>query len=216
MLLFPMALGIIPVPGLGRGRGRAGGIQTGLVSGAAEGGGELGSHLHLAACILPQLSSVGQRGDVLAAVTHGLHLYPSPIYELSLLCCWSGAISPVTCRRPGICRQEVISFIYPRSSFLSCELWVFSAPLLSKGAGARPVLVCWQDGNEVVHRPVGHRDPFPAFCKIQANGVMGPLGSKRGECRLRKRLYPAWSRGPDIASSRGFCRHEQPPRLILI
>lgn len=59
MLLFPMVLGIIPVPSLGRGRGRTGGIQTGLVCGAAEGGGELGGHLHLAACILPQLSSVG-------------------------------------------------------------------------------------------------------------------------------------------------------------
>lgn len=151
-----MYVGIIPVPSLGRGRGGTGGTQTGLACGAAGGGGgERGDRFHPAACVLPWLSSMGRRGDISAALVHGLHLHPSWIRELSLPCCRPGTVSPVTCRRPGVHRQGVIGCINPKSSFLSCELRVFSAPLLSKGVGALPVLHCHRDRSEATRRPLG-------------------------------------------------------------
>lgn len=152
-------------------------MQTGLACGAAEGGGEPGGHLHPAACALPRLSSVGQRGDVSAAVIHGLRLHPSPIHELSLLCRWSGTVSPVTCRHSRVCRQGVISCINPKSSFLSCELWGFSAPLKSKGGGPLPVT---KTGVRPHTDPSGAEPPFPISVKSGQMQRCGPSAAREG------------------------------------
>ena len=213
MLLFPMAVAIIPVPSLGRGRGRTG-RTGGMQTGAAGGGGEPGSHLYLTARVLPQLSNVGRGGDVSAAVIHGLYLHPGPIHELSLLCCWSGTVSAVTCPHPGICRQGVISFINPKSSFLSCgfSLLLYCPRVLEPSlsfsvskTGARP---CTD--------PLGAETPSLISVKprqTERRGSSAARGVHAGSESARTRPGRGALARPPTGASAGTSSR---PRLILV